>query len=247
VVVHVYNLYGRLDGPFCGNPSKPKSVSEDSRNRAKEARAQRPSLGDLLLPYKKPIVTLLVLGGLGYGGFAYNKSSNNGLVKLFESAKASLTPKPSEPKKSGGKSGGGKTTGGGGGNSSSNGRPSGGKSSSGGGVSNKISVPRVVGDDVATAEQTLIDSGFRVVKKDTASKAPADQVVKQVPGSGSKLAPGATVRIWFSKGAGSDEGAEPASAGGEETKPDAGEEETTKPDAGGEQEGASSSSGEGGE
>ena len=222
VLVHVFNLYGRLDGPFCGNPSRPRSISEDSRNRAKEARAQRPSLGDLLLPYKRPIATVLVLGGIGYGGYTYNQNTKGGLVKMVQSTIAALTPKPAEPKKGGGKpSGGGgssRPSGGGGGGR----RPSGG----GGGFSNKISVPRVVGDDASTAEQSLSD--FRVVRVDVDSTKPADQVVKQAPSSGSKLAPGATVKIWVSKGAkdqgeGTDNG--DSNHGGEEVKPAEGEKE----------------------
>lgn len=240
VVVHVYNLYGRLDGPFCGNPSRPRSIAEDSRNRAKEARAQRPGLGDLLLPYKKPIVTLLVLGGLGYGGYAYNKSSNGGLVKMIESAKASLAPKPSpEPRKSnGGKSGGGKS----GGGKSGGTKPTTVASSNGGGGTGKITVPKVVGDDVSVAEQTLTDSGFNVSRQPAVSKMPADQVVRQSPSSGSKLAPGATVKIWVSKGVedsaheGGDTSGGGDSNGGEEVKPD----------TGGEKEGGASSSGENG-
>ncbi|MCX6365509.1 MAG: PASTA domain-containing protein [Armatimonadetes bacterium] len=242
VVVHVYNLYGRLDGPFCGNPSKPKSISEDSRNRAKEARAQRPSFGDMMLPYKKPIITLLVLGGIGYGGYSYNektkdaKNPKGGLVKKFEELKAQLTPKPGAPPKKYPKSSKGGSTGSG--KSSGEGKST---SSGSGGASSKITVPRVIGDDIGSAEQTLLDSGFRVAKKPMASKAPADQVVQQSPKSGSKLAAGATVKIWFSSGA-KDE---------EETTKDPSETtnsgEETKPEEGSEKEGGASSGNDGGE
>lgn len=239
VVVHVYNLYGRLDGPFCGNPSKPRSITEDSRNRAKEARAQRPTLADMLLPYKKPIATVLLLGGMGYGGYAYNKSTAGGLTKMFESVKIALTPKQSnDPKKngkSGGKSGSGKS---GGGKFSGNGRSSG----SGGSVniSNKIAVPRVVGDDASTAEQSLSD--FRVVRVDVDSSKPADQVIRQAPSSGSKLLPGAAVKIWVSKGAQGEGDTSPTEHTGGENGGD-----ETKPDTGGESEGGASSGKDGGE
>lgn len=242
VVVHVYNLYGRLDGPFCGNPSKPRSISEDSRNRAKEARAQRPSFSDMILPYKKPIVTLLVLGGLGYGGYSYNektkdaKNPKGGLVKKFEELKAQLTPKPGAPPKTYPKSTKDKS-----GSSGKSSRDGNSNSGSGSGGSSKITVPRVVGDDIGSAEQALIDSGFRVTKKPMTSKAPADQVVQQSPSSGSKLAAGATVKIWFSSGA-KDE---------EETMKDPGEStnggEETKPEEGSEKEGGASSGNDGGE
>ncbi|MBB6051282.1 PASTA domain-containing protein [Armatimonas rosea] len=240
VVVHVYNLYGRLDGPFCGNPSRPRGVAEDSKNRAKEARAQRPGLGDLLLPYKKPIIAMVLLGGLGYGGYAYNQSTNGGLVKKFDELKASLAPKPgSDSKKNNGKPskpGKGKTT---------SARPSGGVVASsgggGGGGNRKITVPKVVGDDASVAEQALSDSGFNVSRQPVSSKMPADQVVKQSPSSGSKLAPGATVKIWVSKGV-----EDNTHEGGETGGGDSNGGEEVKPDTGGEKEGGASSSGDSG-
>jgi class 3 adenylate cyclase len=236
VVVHVYNLYGRLDGPFCGNPSKPRSISEDARNRAKEARDQRPSLGDMLLPYRKGIITTVVLGGIGYGGYAYNKSSDGGLVKLVQSIQAGLSPKatptPKPTPKPTKQPRGSRQPGSGGG--------------SGGGTpdilpaNNKLTVPRLVGDDFAIAEQTLLDAGFRV-KKVTAhsTSVPADQVYKQSPGSGGKLVPGAAVTLWVSLGP-KDEGGDP-----DETKEPGGETQPTPDPGPDEPGGGASSSGDG--
>lgn len=218
VLVHVYNLYGRLDGPFCGNPSKPKKIAEDSRNRAQEARAQRPSLGDLLLPYKRPIITTLVLGSLGYGAYAYNKNNNNALVKLFESTKATIAAKLAPPRSTannnkpnkGQKNGGTKP-----------GKPTGaGEGGSGGSHVDSASrppVPRAVGDDYAVAEQTITDLGFKVVKIEVKSDKPTDQVVRQAPAAGTKLKPGSAVKLWVSIG--SEEPSAPGD-GDEETKPD---------------------------
>jgi class 3 adenylate cyclase len=229
VVVHVYNLYGRLDGPFCGNPSKPKSIAEDARNRSKEARAQRPSLGDLLLPYKKPIATMLVLGGIGYGGFTYNKNTNGGLVKLVDSVKASLTPKATpKPKPTKKPTNNGGTTR----PRPQNGGGGGGGNGGGGGGSTKISMPRVVGDDYSTAEQALTE--FTIKREDVKSSKPAEQVVRQSPSSGTRLSPGSVVRLWVSRGA-EGEGGDSGEPEGEALR------EETKPDTGGESEGGASS------
>jgi len=75
VLVNVYSLYGRLDGPFCGNPGIPKRISEDGRARNREARAARPKLRDILLPYRKFFVTMILLGVVGYGVQAHYKQN----------------------------------------------------------------------------------------------------------------------------------------------------------------------------
>jgi eukaryotic-like serine/threonine-protein kinase len=63
----------------------------------------------------------------------------------------------------------------------------------------KISVPNVVGESQATAQQNLRD--FRVVTRtDTNSTAPAGKVVRQSPQAGTMLAPGSQVTIYVSGG-----------------------------------------------
>lgn len=229
VLVHVYNLYGRLDGPFCGNPSKPQKIAEDSRNRAREAREQRPSLGDVLLPYRRPIVTTLVLGSLGYGGYTYNKNNDNALVKLAASTKAAIAAQlaPPKPEKKPNK----KTTPE---KSPRNNDKNGGQSSQPralpGGVeaTSRPPTPRVVGDDFGVAEQTITDSGFKAVKIEVKSDKPADQVIRQSPSAGTKLALGSVVKIWVSVG---------------REDPSEGSTEDPKPDKGGEVEGGATEGG----
>lgn len=222
VIVRVFNLYGRLDGPFCGNPSKPQRVSEDSRNRAREARSQRASLGDLLLPYRKPIIATLLIGGLGYGGYTYNKNNNGALVKMLDSARKSVIASFTPPTNTANKNNKGKN-----GKSSSGSKSTSSGGSSGGGTgrgsvdsTSSPKVPRVVGDDFSVAEQSLLDNGFKVVREDVKSDKPTDQVVGQSPSAGSKLASGGTVHLRVSVGR--DDIGESGNGGGEETKPEKG-------------------------
>jgi hypothetical protein len=70
IIVDIYNLYGRLDGPFCGNPGTPKKVVEDGRARSREAKALRPRLSDILRPHWGRIFALMFIGASpgGTGG-----------------------------------------------------------------------------------------------------------------------------------------------------------------------------------
>ena len=52
--VHLYNLYGRLDGPFCGNASLPEKVRQDGRER-------RIPLSVRLEPHRRIVASGLVL------------------------------------------------------------------------------------------------------------------------------------------------------------------------------------------
>jgi len=93
VVVDLYNLYGRLDGPFCGNPGTPRRVAEDGRARNREARAARPKLRDILLPYRRTIVTWCVLVGLWYGANYHYKVNPAPYRAAFAVFKARVMPK----------------------------------------------------------------------------------------------------------------------------------------------------------
>ncbi|MFM7320145.1 MAG: PASTA domain-containing protein [Armatimonadota bacterium] len=93
VMVDLYNLYGRLDGPFCGNPGTPRRVAEDGRARNREARAARPKLRDILLPYRRTIVTWCVLIGLWYGANYHYKVNPAPYKAAFGIFKARVMPK----------------------------------------------------------------------------------------------------------------------------------------------------------
>ncbi|TML86288.1 MAG: Stk1 family PASTA domain-containing Ser/Thr kinase [Actinobacteria bacterium] len=63
-----------------------------------------------------------------------------------------------------------------------------------------VSVPSVVGVNVATANSTLQGAGFKVGSQTIDSNQPKDTVVRQDPAGGSSAAKGTTVTIFVSKG-----------------------------------------------
>lgn len=93
VLVDLYNLYGRLDGPFCGNPGTPRKVAEDGRARSREARAARPKLRDILLPYRRAFITLLVMAGMGYGTHAYYQKNPKPFIAAWKVVEANVMPR----------------------------------------------------------------------------------------------------------------------------------------------------------
>jgi len=65
----------------------------------------------------------------------------------------------------------------------------------------QVSVPDVVGEDVAAAQTKLANAGLNpVVKTDTASTAPASTVVRQDPAGGTTVNPDSNVTIYVSAG-----------------------------------------------
>jgi len=68
VSVHLYNLYGRFDGQFCGSPGKPNKVAADEAARAQEIKRFRGSLFERNPAAIRWIKALCVLFVLGAGG-----------------------------------------------------------------------------------------------------------------------------------------------------------------------------------
>lgn len=189
VVVDLYNLYGRLDGPFCGNPGTPRKVAEDGRARNREARAERPSLGDYLLPHRGKFITLAVLAGLGFGGnYAYRTYPPAKKLWLTLASKVlPPTPKPLPKLANGGKKNGGR---------------------SGGGPTpipalqaQKAKVPNLIGSETHDADVTLQVAGLssNIVHGDF-TKFPENTVYRQSPAPGSTIASGAKVTLYISRG-----------------------------------------------
>lgn len=56
--LHVYSLYGRLNGPFCGNSNIPDRVQTDTRARHQE---QRIPLSARLAPYRRSVIMVGLL------------------------------------------------------------------------------------------------------------------------------------------------------------------------------------------
>jgi class 3 adenylate cyclase len=70
VTVHLYNLYGRFDGQYCGNPAMPRKVAADEAARAQELKRFRGTLFERNPGVLKWIKALCVLAALGGGGYA---------------------------------------------------------------------------------------------------------------------------------------------------------------------------------
>jgi len=65
----------------------------------------------------------------------------------------------------------------------------------------QVTVPNVVGEDLATAQSKLATAGLNpVVQTDTTSTAPANTVLTQNPAGGRQVNPGSTVTIYVSAG-----------------------------------------------
>jgi eukaryotic-like serine/threonine-protein kinase len=65
----------------------------------------------------------------------------------------------------------------------------------------QVTVPNVVGDDLATAQSKLANAGLNpVVQTDTTSGAPANTVLRQNPAGGRQVNPGSNVTVYVSAG-----------------------------------------------
>ena len=87
--VHLYNLYGRLDGPFCGNASLPSKVRQDGKARRSEARVP---LSARLQPYRRLLVSTVALLGLAGGGWAVWSKNPQGVRTAVASLGKRLDP-----------------------------------------------------------------------------------------------------------------------------------------------------------
>jgi class 3 adenylate cyclase len=81
VTLHLYNLYGRFDGQYCGNPGMPGKVAADEAARAREMKRFRGTLFERNPAAVRWIKALCVLLVLGAGGYALWES--NPAVRQF--------------------------------------------------------------------------------------------------------------------------------------------------------------------
>lgn len=98
--VHLYNLYGRLDGPFCGNAALPSKVREDGNAQRREARIP---LSARLQPYRRLLAASMAILGIAGGGWAVwskNPASVRTAVASLETRLGpALRPGKSAPRK----------------------------------------------------------------------------------------------------------------------------------------------------
>jgi class 3 adenylate cyclase len=204
VKVHLYNLYGRLDGPYCGNPSTPKKVETDRGARAQEEKAIRGTFFERNPGAKKWITTFVVLGTIGGGGYALwtkvpavPKFVNASWAKAvaMTKPKPTPTPKPNKNTKSVKSNSGGKQGGSGGGSGSGGGGYAGNDKA-------MATVPDVLGQTYDGAKSALRDEGFRIGSRGKSfnSEYGVNTVCKQSPAPGANVRYGSTIYVVISKG-----------------------------------------------
>lgn len=192
IIVDIYNLYGRLDGPFCGNPGTPKKVVEDGRARSREAKALRPRFSDVMRPHWGRIFALMFIGGLaGSTYYAYQK-----YPKPFKLAYAKFEGWLSSNGKSNPGKAGAKPTKPGGGNNT--GKPNVTPTANEAGV---VRVPDLMGRETHEADTVVQGEGLRMkIVMGDFTKFPENTVYKQSPPAGSRIPRGGTVSATISRG-----------------------------------------------
>jgi class 3 adenylate cyclase len=189
--LHLYNLVGRLDGPYLGNRSMPAAIEADSGARRAEALASRGGIGEILRPAKP----YFVLGAIGLAGFfgwqKYGVQAQESYTKWQKDqvTAAKASKKPSKNPSAGGKSN----------TQSSSPRNNNNDVAASGGVSTTHEVPDLTNLSLADAKSSASGDNFRVV---VAGKEFSDvdpgSVARQSPRSGG-LAKG-NIQVWLSKG-----------------------------------------------
>jgi class 3 adenylate cyclase len=216
VKVHLYNLYGRLDGPYCGNPNKPKKVQEDSAAQAEELRRYKGTYFQRNPGAQKFLSFALVIAILGGGGWAawtkvpaVPKFVNESTPKVAAWFK-SLGEKK-ETKEAGGEKAapGGKTktasgdkssTGTGGGGSTRS--DSGSANLFGSGEPRVVTVPDVVGRTLSDAKQALRSEGLKLAVTGKAFNSSYGEglIFRQIPEAGRSVGTGRTIKVAISRG-----------------------------------------------
>jgi|GEM_PF-988950 len=209
VKLHLFNLYARLDGPFCGNPAVPKKVKEDSAAQVAEQKQIRGTFFERNPEAKKWITALALLAFLGGGGYmAWTKVPQVPTMTKAAFASASTfltnlgkqeeTPSLDDPKEtSGGKksqSAQASTKNGGGTGSSS--------SSYTGNESKKVYVPDVTGRTFSEAKAILKAEGLTAKNQGTGynSDYGRDLIYRQYPEPGQMVSLNSSVKVRISKG-----------------------------------------------
>ncbi len=205
VKIHLYNLVGRLDGPFCGNPSTPKKVKADSNAQAQEQKRYRGTYFERNPEVKKWLTIGGVIALVGGGGWAaWTKvpavpqvviggvSQVSALLKGSEKTGTPERNKPvsKPPKRAQNASGKGASSSNSAARASINTGP------------RRVFTPGVVDSTENDARLTLRAEGLSVVvvARTYSSTYSSGQVYKQNPEVGTEIAAGQSVKLWVSKG-----------------------------------------------
>lgn len=207
VMVHLYNLYGRLDGPFCGNPAVPKKVNAENAAMQAEVKKYQPTFWERHPSAKGWIAFWSVALAVGGGGY-YAWATNPGLRQSVQTNYAKLMnpAKPAEGKetpksKSGAK--GGKTAAA---KSGGAGKAGGGRTApvaSGSAAESLVTVPDLLGRTLEDARYALDAEGLRIKKSDKSgynTKFAEGMIYSQNPPAGASVSKGKVVFVRVSKG-----------------------------------------------
>jgi class 3 adenylate cyclase len=191
--LHLYNLVGRLDGPYLGNRSMPAAIEADSGARRAEALASRGGIGEILRP-ARPFLVLGLIGIAGFFGWQkYGAQAQESYAKWQkeQAVAAKAAKKPSKNVSSGGKSNAQSP--------SHNNNTNNNDVATNGGVSTVREVPDLTNLSLADAKNSASGDNFRVV---VAGKEFSDvdpgSVARQSPRAGG-MAKG-SIQVWLSKG-----------------------------------------------
>lgn len=211
VKIHLYNLVGRLDGPFCGNPATPKKVKADTNAQAEEQKRYRGTYFERNPEVKRWLTmgaTLALIGGGVWAawtkvpavpqtvqaGFAQVSGIFGGTKKAEAADKKSTNVKGTTPNK------GTKTTSGKGNGGSSSSYSGNAPSASSG--PRMVMVPNLLDTSESDARATMRGEGVKVsvVARAYNSNFGEGQVFKQSPAEGKMIPVSQSVKLWISRG-----------------------------------------------
>lgn len=197
VKVHLYNLYGRLDGPFCGNPAIPKKVQADGNAIREEAKKYQPKFFERHPAAKGWLVFFCLAAVIGGGGYTYWQK-NPAFQNKVRVAWKGVTAPHRAPVETATTKSTGKTD-----KSTSKNQPKTQKTAVVPVDTTPLaSVPDLVGRTWEDAQATAQTEGLNAKRGGSAySKAQGEGIVfKQRPSAGTFLARGRAVVVFISKG-----------------------------------------------
>ena len=216
--LHLYNLVGRLDGPYLGNRSMPDAIEADAGARRAEALAQRGGMGEILRPARP----FLILGLLGMGAFfGWQKFGPVAQTAFTKWQKTQAAGAKAATKKTTRSSGHTKKTAAASSAGSVSEETS--KVDAGGGLSTAHEVPDLSNMSLTDAKNSASGDSFKVVVAGKEfSNAEPDSVSRQSPRAGA-MAKG-SIQVWISKGP------KPEQMATDDTSSDKGSDASSTPD-----------------
>lgn len=202
--VHLFNLVGRLDGPFCGNAAIPKKVEQDVSARAQEIKKYRGTFFERNPAVKRWLINGAVWGTLiggGYYVFATIPAAGAMVRTTYAKFAVALQPPPTKAAQKTKPVKNGKT--------GVKNKPSGKTSRSTratpqvAAAPRIVSVPEMLGMTLGDARAAAKENGLRLIrspKSGYSSQYGEGMVYEQSPASGGAIRAGGAVYVRVSKG-----------------------------------------------